>query len=68
MFHHPPPTCSSKDVSGAVSPRVMRNKLSLNNSGDNPLKRRNWYMQVSEQSFRHMEEVGGWSLLLLFSR
>lgn len=37
---------SPQDLPGAIGPSVMISKLGLESAGNNPLKRRNWYMQV----------------------
>ncbi|CAM9356501.1 unnamed protein product [Scytosiphon promiscuus] len=36
---------NKQDLPGAISPSVMTSKLGLDSAGNNPLKRRNWYMQ-----------------------
>lgn len=42
------PPALPQDLPGAIGPNVMISKLGLDSVGNNPLKRRNWYMQVSQ--------------------
>eukprot|EP00752_Nemacystus_decipiens_P009788 g8739.t1 len=37
---------NKQDLPGAIGPSVMISKLGLDSAGNNPLKRRNWYMQA----------------------
>ncbi|CAM9915423.1 unnamed protein product, partial [Sphacelaria rigidula] len=42
-----PPICRPQDLPNAVNTSFMIEKLGLNSSNGNPLRHRNWYMQVS---------------------